>query len=63
MVKELRDKLLRISFHSAQSSMRSVVYNVVEQMTLRLIGKDVITEALHTYKVEFFDIEAATDGS
>lgn len=62
MIKEWLNNILRTSFHNAQSSIRSVVYNVFEPAMLNLLGQDVIDETLDAQIAKFFDTDAATEG-
>lgn len=47
--------------HKVQKGIWSVVYNVVEQVMLDLLCKEVICETLDTKIAKCFDMEAATD--
>lgn len=62
IVKESLEDILRTSFHNAQSSTQSVLYNVVEQDMLGLLPKDVISEAVDAHIVKFFDTYATAEG-
>lgn len=53
MFEELQDNTLRTLFHNAQRGMRQVVYDVVEQLILDLVRKDVIEEKLNAHLAIF----------
>lgn len=53
---------MRTCYRNSQSGIRSVVYDVDEQLMLDLLRKDVIGEKLDRHIAKFFDTEAATDG-
>lgn len=53
------DDTLYLSYHKAQSGIRSVLYNVMEQEILDLLRKKVIGETLNAGIAKFFDTDAA----
>lgn len=59
MVGEALDEAVHISLYNARSGVRSVAYNVVEQMMLYLLRKNVIGKTLYAHIVKNFDIYAA----
>lgn len=52
---------MRTSYHNAQSGIRSVVYNLVEQVMLDLFRNDFIGEKFEAHVAKAFDTEAAAD--
>lgn len=62
MVEESLDDNLRTSFQNAQSGIRSLVYNVVEQVVLDMQRKDAIGETVYIQIAKFFDSDAAAGG-
>lgn len=62
MVKESLGDMLREPFHNTKSEIRSVVYNVFEQVLLGLPRKYVIGEKLNTHIAKFVDIHADVEG-
>lgn len=53
MVEETLQNTLRAFFLNVQSGIRSVVYNVVEQLVLDLLHQEVIAETLETHIAKF----------
>lgn len=59
LVEETWEDIIRTSYHDTQSVIGSVLYNVVVQVILDLLPKEVISETLEAYLVRFFDTYAA----
>lgn len=62
VLEESLENILRESFHNWQSGIRSVVYNVLEQVILDLLRKDVIGETLEAHIGKVFDTDEAAEG-
>lgn len=62
MVEELLIKILGMSFHKAVRSIRSVVYNVFEQVMLDLLWKDIAGETIDAHITKIFNTDAANEG-
>lgn len=62
MVYESLDGILGTSFHKRQSSIRSVVYQVVQQVMLDLLRMDVIGEMIEAQIAKLYNMDVVTDG-
>lgn len=62
MVEESLDDIMRTSLRNAQTSILSVVYNVVEKVILELVRNNVIRETLGTQPVKFIETDAVSEG-
>lgn len=62
VIEESLDDILKTSFHNAQSSIRSIVYKVVEQVVLYLLRKDGFEGTLQAQSVKLVDTVAAAEG-
>lgn len=62
MVEKALDEVLRKTFHNGQSGVGSVVYNVVEQIMLDLLFKDVIGECFDAHIAKAVDMDEAAEG-
>lgn len=61
LVEESLDDILQCAYENARSGVRSVVYNVVEQVVFDLIRQDVIGETLDKHISAYLDTENAAD--
>lgn len=61
VLKELLDDIIRRVYHNAQCGIRSVVYNVVEQVMLDQLRKDVSRETLNAHTAKLLDINTDAD--
>lgn len=62
MVEKTQDDVLRATFHSAQRSIQSVIYNVVDQVMAHLLSKYVLWETRDAHQAKLFDNDAAIEG-
>lgn len=61
LMEESLYSLLRQWPHSTQCGIRSVVYNILDQVMLDLLGKDVIRDTLGAHIAKLFDTDAAAN--
>lgn len=62
MVKEALDGVLHKTFHNTQSGVRSVIYNIVEQVLLDLLHEDDTKETLDAHITNLFSTCEARAG-
>lgn len=62
IIEDLMDHILRTLLHNAQSSIPTVVYNVVEKVVLDLMYKEVVEKTLDTHKVKLLDTGETAEG-
>lgn len=60
-IEESLNDILRKLLHNPQSGIHSGVYNVVDEVMLNLLHKDVILDTLDGHVAKIFDTEAAAD--
>lgn len=61
MVEMSLESIMRTLFHHVQSCIRSVIYNVFEQIILGLLCKEVIGETLEARREKLLDTDASAD--
>lgn len=59
LFEESCDDILRTSYQNAQSGTRYVVYNVVEQVVLDQLRKDIVGKTMDAYIAKYLDTYAA----
>lgn len=62
MVEEALDDVQSRMYHRAQSGVLSVVFNVVEQVILDLLPKDVIGKLLEAHIAKSYDTDECAEG-